>query len=540
VLWHSGTPDAPFTRPFTLSAHAGKLWIAPVVGLETDTVRQAHPPGAVAVDIGAVQWEELKLKGANWAGLQASGCVHELYKYPVSEYLAYLRRERFNAVRLPLSVALLNMAASADGYVLSDICGEYAGWELLGALDDLIRRLAAAGLFVMLDMHTLDYPEGNNGLWCTGEAPGSNHCGRVSERPIYRAWQLLAQRYCSFPNVVLADVFNEPHEASWDAWRDFVQRIARDAIHAWCDRWIVVAEGIGGASPCNDCWWGENVIRQSGRPITLEQPHRLALSVHIYGHGAQGYLHDRSFPANLPGVWDAHFGRIPQQQGIPVLVGEWGGSWVGRTWNGQHIPATATWQAALRDYLIARGLGSFYWTLNDNSFRTGSLFADAHAAEKAALLSGLPVSNITALQAHWSRPPPPPRAPLPPASPRPSPPPPSPPPSPSPPPPSPSPPSSPAPLLPPPPSAPPFLLLQLTGAREGLGAAATLLLIVSGAAACNSRRRRADGFAKQRDEKLQQETRDASEMVSPCQHSRDQLNTIEEVRSVDIFKATSS
>ena len=272
VLWRSGTPDAPFTRPFTLSAHAGKLWIAPVVGLEIDTVRQAHPPGAAAVDIGAVQWEELKLKGANWAGIQASGCVHELYKYPVSEYLAYLRRERFNAVRLPLSAALLNMAASADGYVLSNICGEYAGWELLGALDDLIRRLAAAGLFVMLDMHTLDYPEGNNGLWCTGEAPGSNHCGRVSERPIYRSWRLLAQRYCSFPNVVLADVFNEPHDASWDAWRDFVQRIARDAIHAWCDRWIVVAEGIGGASPCNDCWWGENVIRQSGRPITPDYP----------------------------------------------------------------------------------------------------------------------------------------------------------------------------------------------------------------------------------------------------------------------------
>jgi len=168
--------------------------------------------------------------------MQADGCVHELWKYDVQAYLDYLSRNGFNAVRLPLSAALLIRAASADGFLLSERCGEYAGLPLLEALDDLLGRLQAAAIFVMLDMHTLDYPAGNNGLWCNGESVVASGCSRENERPIHKAWRILATRYCSAPNVILADVFNEPHSASWDAWRDFVQRIARDVIHAVCDR----------------------------------------------------------------------------------------------------------------------------------------------------------------------------------------------------------------------------------------------------------------------------------------------------------------
>ena len=73
----------PFSVNFTVSAHHRKLWIAPADGSVPET--------------------ELRVKGANWAGFQASGCVHELWRRNVSDYVDFLVRHRYNAVRLPLS-----------------------------------------------------------------------------------------------------------------------------------------------------------------------------------------------------------------------------------------------------------------------------------------------------------------------------------------------------------------------------------------------------------------------------------------------------
>ena len=119
-------------------------------------------------------------------------------------------------MRLPLSAALLIRAASADGFLLSERCGEYAGLPLLEALDDLLGRLQAAAIFVMLDMHTLDYPAGNNGLWCNGESVVASGCSRENERPIHKAWRILATRYCSAPNVIppTSPTSNQPPSTS--------------------------------------------------------------------------------------------------------------------------------------------------------------------------------------------------------------------------------------------------------------------------------------------------------------------------------------
>ena len=366
VAWRTGGAGTPFSVPFTLSTRrSSRLWIAPQAEVPPPPM---SPPGsaagnvqpeaarAIAGAIGAQDeaWEVLTFKGTNWAGMQADGCVHELWRHNVKDYLDYLAREHFNAVRLPLSAPLLVRAASS-GFVLAGRCGEYAGWQLLSMLDDLLRRLAAAGLFVMLDIHTMDYPEHNDGLWCTVVAPDGRSCAREHERPLFKAWRVLAKRFCSHPNVVLADVFNEPYGASWAAWRELVQRLSRDVIHALCDRWVVVAEGVAG----NGRWWGENVDGFWNEPIVLSVPDKLMLSVHVYGHGNHPYFHDASFPANMPSVWDDHFGGLSLERSVPILVGEWGGSWVARQWNGRDIPATARWQTALRDYLCARNMSSF-------------------------------------------------------------------------------------------------------------------------------------------------------------------------------------
>ena len=52
-----------------------------------------------------------------------------------------------------------------------------------------------------------------------------------------------------------------------------------------------------------------------------------------------------------------------------------------------------------------RSIGFFYWTLNDNSFKTGSLFNDylGDSDKRAELLAPFPSTTITQLQASWSR-----------------------------------------------------------------------------------------------------------------------------------------
>ena len=63
------------------------------------------------------------------------------------------------------------------------------------------------------------------------------------------------------------------------------------------------------------------------------------------------------------------------------------------------------------EWLSANGHSSFYWTLNDNSFRTGSLFGDVYAPQKLAMMSKLEATQLVDLQANWTYPPMPPIAP---------------------------------------------------------------------------------------------------------------------------------
>ena len=76
-------------------------------------------------------------------------------------------------------------------------------------------------------------------------------------------------------------------------------------------------------------------------------------------------MRDAAFPSNMPGVWSALWGNLPDETGTPVVIGEWGGLW----------QSTAVWQNAMVSYLKRKHIGWFYWALNDNSFKTGGLCA---------------------------------------------------------------------------------------------------------------------------------------------------------------------
>mmetsp|Transcript_29831 Transcript_29831/g.65226 ORF Transcript_29831/g.65226 Transcript_29831/m.65226 type:complete len:779 (-) Transcript_29831:266-2602(-) len=377
VDWETD-PTKMFSTPFKVFGDNGKLWIQPTDGKRV----------------------ELLIKGANWFGMQSpTACVNELWKYDVQDYIDFLVTNDFNAVRIPMSAPLI-----ALNPVLSDSCGEYTGATSLDAFDDLLLRLRRAGLLVMIDIHTLTEPEQNNPLWCEADA-----CTAENEAPLFAAWRTLARRYCSHPNVIAADLFNEPFGATWGTnratdWDRAAERLGT-MLHSECARWLVVVEGIanrGGACKKlsgDGCWWGENILGQLDAPIVLPDQSKLVLSPHTYGHGTQSYYSDPDFPTNMPDIWDVHFGDVSRTTQIPLLIGEWGGVWTDTEFPaGNLIKSTSMWQRELQNYLQRNKFGYFYWSLNDNSFRTGSLFNDASKAAKLAMLADSPVLTMRQFQ----------------------------------------------------------------------------------------------------------------------------------------------
>ena len=373
-----------FSVPFNVSAKNGKIFAT-----HTD------PALLPAPDV------ELLFRGTNWAGMQSHGCPNHLTWHTFEQYLDRLVVDlEMNLVRLPLSAEWINGNMAANNY----ICGEYRHMPTLSVLDDVLARLAARGVFVMLDMHTL-HSDRNFPLWCDPEP-----CDDASEQAIFAAWATLAQRYCSRPNVIMADLFNEPR-TSWESWREAAQRLG-DHVLSYCDRWLIVVEGTG----CNSnhgCWWGEHVAGHVTQPVTLSVAERLVLSPHVYGHGGHAYFSHPSFPDNLPDVWGGHWGDVPALTETPLLLGEFGGHWDRCEWHEGvtgSMPEDCTedadteaWHHALVAYLLNMGHSGFaYWTLNDNSFKTGGLMVNVSSnRRKWALLRQFPASTVSSLEAFW-------------------------------------------------------------------------------------------------------------------------------------------
>ena len=57
-----------------------------------------------------------------------------------------------------------------------------------------------------------------------------------------------------------------------------------------------------------------------------------------------------NFPANMPEIWDKHFGFVPKLTGHAIVVGEFGGF---------YTAYDRQWQNAFVDYLVNKGFGGF-------------------------------------------------------------------------------------------------------------------------------------------------------------------------------------
>lgn len=312
----------------------------------------------------------INLFGVNWFGAETLDHVpHGLWARGYRSMIEQIAQTGFNAVRVPVCpTTLRNVATSSIDYSKNP---ELQGLGSLDVLDVILAEMDRQGVYILLDHHRPDC-RAISELWYTDD---------YSEQDWISDLRFLADRYRNLEHFIGIDLKNEPHgAATWGTgnlatdWNLAAERAAEAVLEVNPDLLIFV-EGVGSNPVCSSStnhWWGGNLEPQACAPLAIADE-KLVFSPHVYGPDvfAQPYFSDPSFPANMPGIWDQHFGFLADQGRI-LAPGEFGG----RYGHGGD-PADRVWQNALIDYFIDKRICNvFYWSWNPNSGDTGGILQD--------------------------------------------------------------------------------------------------------------------------------------------------------------------
>lgn len=377
-----------------LRASVGFLF-ASVIGLCTSGAVDAATPGyyTLAGKIYNAGGQEIQVRGLSHFGFNATILQPEyLWQMGWKEQIAQIKSLGFNAVRVPFVPDTLYNTTPVDqlSYIDANKNPELLGKTPLQVLDLWMAEADRQGLYVMLDFHSVSkqrqYP-----TWFVSDP---NDYGLIYNNQPYTAdnWRrdlaFVARRYANVSHFFAIDIYNEPQGiVRWSTgdpnasnpiyfWKAAAESAAAAVLQA-NPALLIFVQGINGnfdgiedsSIPMN---WGEDFQPEAYQPLNIADS-KLVLTPHTYGpdvymkptFGAQ------NFPANLAADWNKLFGQFYPAH--PVVVGEWGGKYGSGT-GGQK---DATWQNAMVDYLLSKGIhSSFYWTYTPNSGDTGGILDD--------------------------------------------------------------------------------------------------------------------------------------------------------------------
>lgn len=323
-----------------------------------------HTDGAQILD---AHNQPVRIAGINWFGLETPNYApHGLWSRNYRDMLDQIHRLGYNTLRLPFSNQLFDASSMPNG-IDFNLNPDLKGLTGLQIMDKVIGSASQIGLRIILDRHRPDAGS-QAALWYTSAYPESRWIAD---------WQMLAQRYAGNPMVIGADLHNEPHTpACWGCgdpltdWRLAAER-AGNAILAVNPNWLIFVEGVDCVN--HDCsWWGGNLEGAAANSVRLNIPHRLVYSAHDYPSTVynQPWFSAASYPNNLSGVWDKHWGYLVKQNIAPVWLGEFG--------TRLQSPSDQQWLKALVTYLGtgAQGINWTFWCWNPNSGDTGGILED--------------------------------------------------------------------------------------------------------------------------------------------------------------------
>lgn len=321
-----------------------------------------HTSGGTIVDEGNAV---VRLTGVSWFGLEtANYAPHGLWSRSMASMLDQMKSLGFNSIRIPYSNQLFDAGStpnSIDATQNPDLVG-VTGMQLL---DKLVAAARTRGMKVILDRHRPD-SGGQSELWYTGQ---------YSEQRWISDWTMLATHFKGDSTVVGVDLHNEPHgRATWGDgnmqtdWRLAAER-AGAAIQAVNPDLLIIVEGVEKVG-ADTYWWGGNLSNAGTSPVRLPVDHHLVYSAHDYPASvyAQKWFSDPSYPANLPQVWDSHWGYLAKQGTAPVWIGEFGTK--------DLTTVDQQWLRAMGEYIKAGSMSFAFWCWNADSGDTGGVLQD--------------------------------------------------------------------------------------------------------------------------------------------------------------------
>ena len=256
--------------------------------------------------------QPLRLRGVSWFGFEGRGAIVDgLFARPLRWFTAQFRQLGVNAIRVPLAVdnVILDPPPLTSAWQDPDAAKARSS---LDVLRQLVRAAAVDGLLVLLDMHRLVaeiWPD-PRGLWYSELVP---------EAALHAAWAVLAQSFCSEPNVLGADLLNEPWGAEWADWAAAAGRLATTVLRL-CPRWVVFVEGVGAPSRPSQYFWGENLEGVRHSPVPMLIPNKIVYSPHLYAPslrtassaaaGELSFFDSPDFPRNLDSLFTKRWGFV--------------------------------------------------------------------------------------------------------------------------------------------------------------------------------------------------------------------------------------
>ena len=355
----------------TTSAGAGVL-SAPAASAATGL--PALPLSTSGSKIVDATGAAITLQGVNWFGFEtANHAPHGLWSRDYKEMLAQIKAQGFNTIRMPFSLQAMAATTTSGIDYANGHNAALAGKTPQQVMDVIIDEAARQGLMIILDNHSQADDGFMYDLWY-----GQNG---YTEANWVNTWEGLAKRYVNQPNVIAADLKNEPHgSATWGTggatdWRR-ASELAGNAVLAQNPNMLILVEGIegqvAGGQSLDRHWWGGNLEGARTNPVRLSKSNKLVYSPHEYGPGvfAQPWFSDPNQASILADRWTKGFGYLVDSGTAPVLIGEFGAKNVGLD------TTEGKWIRQFADYLGRKNISWTFWAWNPNSGDTGGVLLD--------------------------------------------------------------------------------------------------------------------------------------------------------------------
>ena len=343
ALTAAGTPG-----PATALAMA-RLSARPPSSPATGITFPLHTSGANVVDAAG---KRVKLDLVNWYGAESPDFVVGGLAYqPVGTIINEIVSMGFDGVRLPWS----NQMWEANPVVPASLVAanpQFSGEHARTVFQQIVSDLAAAGLMVVLDNHTSD------AQWCCSDTDGNTlwYNSAYPESSWLADWRSMAQTFGSVPQVIGADLRNEPRgSAAWGGsdpsvdWHAAAER-GGNAILAIDPHWLIFVEGTG---------YAHDLSGVASLPVTLNVPNQVVYSVHDYGFQHSGVTSYDSWVAQIQAGWGWLVGKDP------LWVGEFGTCNTADTCvSSSNSADPGLWFGVFTRYLRYHDLDWSYWPLN--------------------------------------------------------------------------------------------------------------------------------------------------------------------------------